>query len=84
MAQTNPLRVTQIQVPGDNLTLRPSLFQGWADFFLPHPIFPIQPTENNGEGEKPSRLLSESAVIISPSAENRAHSLQTIQLILKG
>ena len=73
-AQTNPPPMTQIPVPGDDpvFILRPSFFKD-GRFFLPHPIFPIRPTENNGEGEKPSRFLSESAVIISPSGGGTVH-----------
>ena len=84
MAQTNPLRVTQIQVPGDNLTLRPSLFQGWADFFSPTPFFLYNQPKTMVKAKNLQGSFQNQLLLFHHRAGNRAHSPWIIQSILKG
>jgi len=84
-AQTNPLPMTQIPAPNDDpvFILRPSISR-MDGFFLPHPIFPIRPTENYGEGQNLQGSFQNQLLSFHHRAGNRAHSPRIIQLILKG
>ena len=84
-AQTNPLPMTQIPAPNDDpvFILRPSISR-MDGFFLPHPIFPIRPTENNGEGQNLQGSFQNRMLLFHHRTGKSAHSPRIKQLILKG